>query len=261
MRKVLITGATSGIGEDFAHYYAHRGYECHLLGRNIMKLQELSEHYLGKAEIVTYAVDLSDSEQLHQFCEQITDIPFDIVINNAGFGLMGEFHTADLDVLQAMIDTNVSALTQISHVALNSMVHQNKGYLLNVASVAAFTPGPLMSVYYATKAYVHSLTQALAKEMKPYNVTVSAVYPGPIKTEFGKRAQVKNDNPLASVATHSSQELVYRTIKAMNREKKMIIPFKTDKVLHIVTKLLPTWCVVNGVHWIQKQMSKGESNE
>lgn len=251
-RRVLITGATSGIGEQFAHYYAKRQDECYVVGRNQAKLDELAKEY----HCQTYVVDLSDKQALNEFIQNIQDIPFDIVINNAGLGYSSRFEDIPSRKIDELIATNVSALTKICHAVIPQMKKQKKGYILNIASMGSFFPGPYLAVYYATKAYVHSLTLALSAELKTDNITVSALYPGPIRTNFFVRAEFKDQHGLGKLITHDSEALVQVATRKMKKQKRMIIPFLSDKALYIAYKLVPIRCILYLVEKIQRQRTE-----
>lgn len=244
MKKVLITGATSGLGLDFTKYYAQRGYHVYLLGRNNDKLLELREMYPA---VTIYCVDLANEEKLNYWLGEIKETFFDIVINNAGFGDHGEFVSSNLYKQEQMIKTNILALTKIAHVVLNRMKQEGYGYLLNIGSVAGFMPGPEMSVYYATKSYVNNFTQALHEEFKGTNIHISCLCPGPTKTAFNKNAGVNRENLLKEndskklffIKNGVSEEVVKMGIEGLNQNKALTIPYTANKVLVFTTRVLP----------------------
>lgn len=161
----LITGASSGIGLELAHVHAKQG-----------------------GDLVVVAVDLSQPDAAKRVYDQteLNNIEIEVLINNAGFGGHGEFHQRDINADKAMIQVNITTLTELTHYYLKGMVARNSGKILNVSSTASFMPGPLQSVYYATKAYVTSFTQAIAQELEAYNVTATALCPGAVATDFVK---------------------------------------------------------------------------
>ena len=191
--KALITGASSGIGREFARLLAPRCDHLVLVGRNEERLAalaaELSVH--EGLTVTTQAMDLADVSnclRLHQTCPEV-----DLLINNAGFGDAGEFWETDLDKDLSMIDTNIKALHILTKRYLRDMVARDRGQILNVASIAGFLPGPLMATYYATKSYVVRLSEAIRKELKgrKSRVRISILCPGPVKTNFEKTANVR----------------------------------------------------------------------
>jgi len=246
MKQVLITGATSGFGLEFTHYYASRGYHVHLLGRNNNKLLELRDKYEPLTTVNLYCIDLGIDDQLNHWLNEIKDVEFDIVINNAGFGDYGEFVDSDISHQEYMIKTNCIALTKIAHATLQSMKRRNYGYLLNVGSLAGFMAGPMMSVYYATKNYVTTFTEGLAQELKGSGVHVSLLAPGPTRTSFNKNANT-NESSLISVhkkgfqPLHSGdpKEVVLQGIKGLNRNQRIIIPYFQNKLLATLVKFVP----------------------
>ncbi len=181
--SALITGASSGIGEAMVQLLGEAGIPQVIVARRVDRLDELADRYEG-VEVV--AADLATAKGVAVVVRRIsnTDRPVDLVVNNAGFGTSGEFHTLDPDRLDDEIALNVGALTRISRAALGVMVPRGRGYLLNVSSVASFQPAPKLAVYAATKAYVTSLTESLHEEVRGTGVHVTALCPGLTRTEF-----------------------------------------------------------------------------
>ena len=180
-KTALITGASCGLGKKFAELFAKRGYALVLTARSKGKLYTiahmLKEQYGVPVEV--YPADLTKREDVRQLCDFTVSkkIQIDVLINNAGFGDWGAFATADAEKQDQMIQCNIAALTALTHFYLQEMLGRNKGWILNVSSVAAFEPGPLMSVYYATKAFVLSFTEALSVELEGTGVHISALCP------------------------------------------------------------------------------------
>lgn len=195
-RWAVITGASSGIGAELTRVFASRGYSLVLTARRHERLEALAEEIQEKhgvpAEII--ALDLEDREAPRDLAEMLRDrgIQVHTLVNNAGFGLRGNFATLPFERQIAMIDLNVTALTALCRLMLPGMRERGKGGILNVASTAAFQAGPYMAVYYATKAFVLSLSEALHEEAKPYGVTVTALCPGPTESEFSATADLEN---------------------------------------------------------------------
>ena len=181
--SALITGASSGIGEAMAHLLGEAGIPHVVVARRVARLDELAARYSG---VEVLAADLSTAKGVAAVVARITDQrrPVDLVVNNAGFGTSGAFHTLDPDRLGDEIAVNVTALTRISRAALGVMVPRSRGYLLNVSSVVSFQPAPRLAVYAATKAYVTSLTESLHEEVRGTGVHVTALCPGLTRTEF-----------------------------------------------------------------------------
>ena len=217
--KALITGASSGIGRDIARYLASLNYELILVGRDKKKLKELQDSLDVKSQIII--ADLSDITKVKEVYVMTKNDNIDILINNAGFGLFGKFYETDLNNEIEMINTNLVAVHLLTKLFLRDMQKRNSGYILNVASMAAFGPGPLMATYYATKAYVNNLTEAINEELRRdhSNVFVCSLCPGPVDTNFNNVAGVH-----FSVKALQSDEVARYAIDSMFKGKVVIIP-------------------------------------
>lgn len=235
--RILITGASSGIGRDMARELAKRKYNLVLVARNEEGLEELKEELIKenpKIEIKIYSTNLSKEENIYKIYEQEKDI--DILINNAGFGLCGEFIEIDLEKEINMINTNITAVHILTKLYLKEMVSKNRGHILNVASIAGFMPGPLMATYYATKNYVVSLTRGINKELKKKKskVKVSVLCPGPVKTNFDNVAGVK-----FRIKGLTSKFVAKYAIEKMLKNKLIIVPGTKIKFLRIISEIIP----------------------
>ncbi len=190
----LITGASAGIGEELARIHAKKGGDLILVARTRERLHalqaELESKYGITVTLIVEDLSLAGSAQKVFSATQASGVKVDILINNAGFGGYGEFYKGDLPGYESMMQLNMNTLTSLSHLYLQDMVKQGRGKILNVASTAGFVPGPLHAVYYATKAYVLSFSQAIAEELKGTGVTVTALCPGPVETAFVARANL-----------------------------------------------------------------------
>ena len=217
--KVLITGASSGIGLDMAKYLAQQKHELILVARDRKKLEYIQEKLPTKVTIIV--ADLSNEQKVKELYVLTKGENIDILINNAGFGDFGYFTETDLNRELVMIDTNIKAVHILTKLFLKDMEQRNSGYILNVASSAAFQPGPLMSTYYATKSYVYQLTEALYYEQKKKNTNVhlSVLCPGPVKTNFNNVAGVK-----FGVKPLSSSYVAKYAIDNLLKKKMLIIP-------------------------------------
>jgi short-subunit dehydrogenase len=191
-KTALITGASAGIGLDLAVLAARDGFDCIIVSRNESRLQELKKVLEKRYQISVhvFATDLSEHNAVKRLTTAIAEagLKVDFLINNAGFGSSGEFVELDAETEAEVVRLNVNALTELTKAYLPHMVKRDYGYVLNVSSVASFFPGPYMAVYYATKAYVSSFTEALHAEVKDTGVHVSALCPGPTDTGFFNRA-------------------------------------------------------------------------
>jgi len=255
-KMTLITGASSGLGKDYTIEYAKRKQDLILIARRLDRLVLLQEE-LQKSygiNVLVYQVDLSDPKQIENF---ITQFPKDIfinrLINNAGFGFHGAFEEYSQETLSSMVEVNISALNHLTHHFIPMMKENHEGEILNVASMAAYTPGPFMAEYYATKAYVLSLSMALHEELKPYGIKVSTVCPGPTKTEFGIAAHYKHQDGIESTFSMDSLPVVLTSMRALEKNKSVSIPGVSNKILHIMMKILPRKVGAKVVMRIQKQ--------
>lgn len=191
----LVTGASSGIGRDIAKELAKRNYDLVIVARDENALnqvkKEIEDIYNVKVEIKK--TDLSNMEECKKLYNDVSSMNIDVLVNNAGFGTCGEFIDTDLEKEVSMINTNITAVHILTKLFLKDMVKRDSGYILNVASIAGFMPGPLMATYYSTKAYVVRLTESIRMElfMKHSKVKICALCPGPVKTNFDNVANVK----------------------------------------------------------------------
>lgn len=232
--KALITGASSGIGRDMARILSSRGYDLILVARRKEKLENLKKEL--NTEVTIISMDVSSTFNCMKLYNKVKKDDIDILINNAGFGLFGEFITNDLDKELDMIDVNIKAVHTLTKQFLNDFVKKDRGYILNIASSAAFLPGPLMATYYSTKAYVLRLTQSISEELKrkKSNVYIGALCPGPVNTEFNDVAGVK-----FSIKSLESYDVAEYAIKKMFKRKEIIIPGITTKIGTLLTRFLP----------------------
>ena len=246
--KALITGASSGIGRDIARVLSEQGIELYLAARRGDRLIELKEELPSKAHV--YVCDLSNEDACFLLYEQLKDESIDILINNAGFGLFGTFAKCELPAELSMIDTNIRGLHILTKLFLKDFVKKNRGYILNVASSAAFAPGPLMATYYATKAYVLRLTQAIYEELrhKHSNVTICALCPGPVRTEFDQRAQVT-----FNAHYMESMDVARYAVEKMFAGKTVIIPGIMMKLTKFAVRLVPDKLAARLSYRLQKR--------
>lgn len=246
--RAVVTGASSGIGLEFANILHEKGYSLTLIARRKERLEKLKEKFGGDTEIIT--ADLSKREEaLSVFSKAYTD-DTEILINNAGFGLCGSFLETDLSKELEMIDTNVSALHILTKLFVCKFSEKNSGYILNVASIASFLPGPLLGTYYSTKAYVRVLTESIAAELKENksNVHICALCPGPLKTEFDSVANVKFS--LKGADAHSVAEYA---IRKMFQRKLYIFPGFYIRAAVFFARFLPVKLLSKITYRMQKK--------
>lgn len=233
--RALITGASSGIGRDMAIYLAQKGYDLVLVARRTDRLNELKAE-LNNVDVMCITADLSKTDECKRVYEETKGVEINMLVNNAGFGLAGDFVDTDLDRELTMVDTNVKAVHILTKLYLRDFVKRDSGVILNVASIAGFMSGPLLATYYATKNYVLSLTRGIYKELKKKKskVTVSALCPGPIKTEFFDVANVK----FLIGGVDSKSVAKYAVDKAL-KGKLTILP-GIMKFVPFILRLVPT---------------------
>ncbi len=238
----LITGASGGIGLDLARLLAADGTNLILVARNSEKLGEIAGDLRAKNKIdaVESPIDLADAaapEELYHLLEE-RGIGVDILVNNAGFGTHGLFAESDPQAELQMLQVNIIALTHLTRLFLPNMIANRHGRILNVASTAAFQPGPFMAGYYASKAFVLSFSEAIASELKDSGVTVTALCPGPTDTGFQKRAGVENSRLFKS-NTMSSADVARIGYQGMLKGKRVVITGFKNKTLAFATRLAP----------------------
>lgn len=231
--KALITGASTGFGRDFAIKLSEQGYDIVAVARSKEKLEELKNEIKTNVEIEV--MDLSQKENAYKLHEKYQN-KIDLLVNNAGFGECGRFDKTDLDIELNMIDLNVTTLHILTKLFYTDFVKKDKGQILNVASIAAFQPGPLMATYYASKSYVYNLTMALYEENRRNkgHVKVSVLCPGPAETGFFSRANVK-----FAIKPHSSDYVTEYALKKMNKNKLLIVPGLVPKLTVFSNRLVP----------------------
>ena len=242
-RTALITGASGGIGYELAKLFAADGINLVLIARTRDKLETLASE-LKSIQTHVFVADLSlksKADELYDFTQQ-NSIRIDYLVNNAGFGIRNSFADTDVKDILEMLDLNVTALTHLTRLFLPAMLQQKYGRILNVASTAAFQPGPWMSVYYASKAYVLSFSEALSFELKDTGVTVTALCPGPTGTGFQERASGESMRLMKSkmMAVMEAAPVAKAGYDAMMSGKKVIIPGLMNQVLAIGAKVGPT---------------------
>ena len=246
--KALITGASSGIGLDMAKYLATMKCELILVARDKEKLEKIQESLPTKVTIIV--ADLSNEQKVKELYVLTKNEKIDILINNAGFGVFGNFTETDINKELEMIDTNIKAVHLLTKFFVKDMEKNNFGYILNVASSAAFQPGPLMATYYATKSYVYQLTAALNYEQKKKktNVHVSVLCPGPVDTNFNNVAGVK-----FGVKPLKSTYVAKYAIDKMFKNKMLIIPGFKMKCAKFFGRFVPTNMMLSIAYNIQKK--------
>jgi short-subunit dehydrogenase len=247
----VVTGASVGIGRELARILATHGHALALVARDASRLDQLASELTQSFGVTARAIplDLTEPEAPETLMAELggegTEV--EILINNAGFGMFGPFARTPLDATASMIQLNITALTCLTRLVLPGMVGRGRGRIMNVASTAAFQPGPLMSVYYASKAYVLHFSEALADELRDTGVTVTALCPGPTRTEFQSRAQMQDSGLLQGPLLMDAETVARIGYAGMIKGKRVVIPGLGNRLLALGPRIAPrrlvTWAV------------------
>src|SRR5271167_3576170 len=242
----LITGASSGIGYELSKVFAREGYNLILVSRNEEPLQKLATQLRTEHEVLARVIakDLAAPNSPQEIYSQLQkeSIAVNVLVNCAGLGVAGKFSETDLSTELRMIQVNIVALTELTKLFLKDMVRRREGRILNVASTAAFQPGPLMAIYYATKAYVLSFSEAIFEELQGSGVTVTALCPGPTRTDFQNRAGLSESklfNAKRLLRTDEPVEVAERGFVGMMRGEAIVIPGFRNNLLAFAGRFLP----------------------
>lgn len=248
MKTTLITGASGGIGEAFARRLAREKHNLVLVARSEDKLHKLCDELMLEHQITAHyvALDLTQKEAPRKLFEETTRHDFEIewLINNAGFGSMGDFARLDYEKETGMIDLNVRALVALTHLYLGKMRARKNGVIINVASTAGFQPIPFMATYAATKAFVNSFSEAIAEENRPHNIVVTALCPGPTDTNFFDAA---NAEPLKAKGMETPEAVVETALEAVKSGRASIVSGWTNYIGSIFGSLAPNFLVTRAV--------------
>ncbi|BCX11196.1 MAG: dehydrogenase [Thermosynechococcus sp.] len=246
MTTVLITGATGGLGQAFAHAFADRQHDLILTGRSVDALAALKTRLNQKVSVLCIPQDLSEPGAACRLYGQIQSLGWavDVLVNNAGFGDYGAFGDRDRHQLMAMLQVNITALVELTHLVLQEMRPRRQGTIINVSSIAAFQPLPYLAVYAATKAFVRHFSEALWAEVKPWGIRVLAVCPGPTATNFFERAAMTR-NPALIAQQDRPEQVVAETLAALQTDGATIIPGQpANRFLALAGRLVPRqWLV------------------
>ena len=241
IKVALVTGASAGLGVEFARQLSRKGHRLVLVARRKERLDELAKE-LGNARAV--AIDLSENDAVARLMADLEahGETVDLLVNNAGFGLIGRFAELEPNRLRQMIDLNVSTLTDLCRAVVPAMIERGSGAIINVASTAAFQPGPKMAVYFATKAFVLSLTEALHEELAPRSIHVTCLCPGPTRTEFGDVAGFGGNGLFDKVAMNSA-EVVEAGLSGLDKNKAVVVPGVVNKLTANSGRFAPRFLV------------------
>jgi short-subunit dehydrogenase len=252
----LLTGASGGIGYELAKLFARDHHNLVLVARSADKLAQVAnELQVYGVTIKTIAVDLATPLAPRFLFDQLQDTPIDILINNAGFGAHGEFARMSEQEILGQIHLNITALTELTRLFLPAMVQRRSGRIMNVASTAAFQPGPLMAVYYATKAYVLSFSEAIANELRGSGVTVTCFCPGATHTGFAQRAGTENSRLFKQVGAMSAEKVARDGYRALMAGRTVAISGAHNWVVAQSVRFAPRKMVTALSRWVVEKVS------
>jgi uncharacterized protein len=256
-KTALVTGASSGFGVEFARKFAKDGINLVLVARSADKMEALAAELREKhqVEVLVLAKDLGKMDQVQQVYDEVTTkgIQIEYLVNNAGFGDFAYFHEADYSKLEQMIDLNIKALTKLSHLFVRPMVARKSGRILQVASTAAFQPGPTMAVYYATKAYVLYLSEAMSNELEGTGVTVTTFCPGASETGFQGAADLHESKLVKGKKLPTAEEVVAFGYRHMMQGSLTVIPGFMNWMNAQASRFLPRKWVLKVVRMVQER--------
>lgn len=259
MATALITGASNGIGLELAKIHASKGDNLVLVARNISKLHQIKTELEGKFKISVHIIgkDLSLPNAPQEVYDELKHkkIVVDYLINNAGFGDYGFFYETNWEKELQMINLNITALTHFTKLFLQDMVKRRSGKIMNVASIAAFISGPTMAIYYASKAYVLSFSEAIDNEVRDKGVTVTTLCPGPTETGFLEAAALQDSKLFKGKKIASAKEVAEYGYKAMMQGKTVAIHGFMNRVMANIVRFIPRALVVKAVRSIQAKIN------
>lgn len=257
MKTVLITGASSGIGRELACLFARDQYNLILIARRADKLEELKKELITQNRIQVHLLVLDLAKEgapleIYEFVKK-QQLEITYLINNAGFGDYGYFYKSDWPKTAQMIQLNITTLTRLVHLFLPAMIEKREGWIMNVASTAGFVPGPLMSVYYASKAYVLSFSEALASELKGTGVVISILCPGPTGTEFQMAAGMSRARINKLKVMASAESVARYGYRALHKGKTIVLPGVLNKLTPFFVRLVPRKVITNAIRRISAE--------
>lgn len=261
-RLALVTGAASGLGLEFSRLLASDGYNLILVDRDHEGLTSVRNTLEGRNDtavaVETYEIDLGKAGAAEKVWGHIGERKLDVLINNAGFGLYGFFTETEWSYEDTMLHLHVLTVTRLTKLVLQRMIGQGTGRIMNVSSLAAFQPGPLMSVYYASKAYILSLSEALANETRGTGVTVTVLAPGWFKTNFQKTTARNSrvEESQAKLHTATAEKVAIKAYRAMMRGKSLVIPGFKNRLMSLAPRMLPRRLMTSIIRKIQERLRK-----
>jgi len=254
----LITGASSGIGLELARLFARDGYDLALVARRLDRLEQLKGELERRHGVRVHATlaDLADPDAPAELVRRLGDagVVVDVLVNNAGFGMAGPLAATEPDTIRGMLRVNVEALTQLTRLLLPGMLERRRGRILNVASTAGFVPGPFMAVYYASKAYVISFSEALAEELRGSGVTVTVLCPGPTRTEFQTVARMDSARLFRLPGVMDAEPVARAAYAGLMGGKRMVVPGLMNRALPFVIRFSPRGMVARVSRFLQEKV-------
>lgn len=251
----LITGASMGLGAEFARIFAANGHDLVLTARSADRLSALKREIEGLHGVAVRIIvaDLAEAKAPRAIFDEVgaAGINIDALVNNAGYGMYGFFHESERDAVMDLIEVNVNALVLLTRLFVDGMVARRRGRILNVASTAAFQPGPLQPVYYASKAFVLSFTEAIANELKGTGVTATALCPGPVPTGFQERARMGSPSGLRLMMRTTPEGVVRAAFDGMIRGKTVVIPGVLNRIHVFLLRFFPRNMITAVVRRVQ----------
>ena len=256
-KTALITGASSGIGLELAKLFAKNGFYLILVARSEERLEKLADElrYEHHVQVATFAKDLTDLNEIQSLFQIIEEenIFIDFLVNNAGFGDYGCFVESDWHKIHQMINLNMTSLTYMTHLFLQRMKKEGRGRIMNIASTAAFQPGPLMAVYFATKSYVLNFSEALFEELKEFNITVTTYCPGATATNFSNEANMNNSKLFKNRKLPTAANVAEYGFVAMMQGKRLAIYGFMNRLMVFGTRFTPRSIVLKMSKFILKE--------
>lgn len=260
----VVTGASSGIGEEFARQLASRGYDLVLIARRADRLTALAATLTGEHGVQCNALegDLSRADERERLCDAIAPERgrVDVLVNNAGFGTHGFFHETDLQRELELIEVNCAAPVHLTKRMLPWMLDRHHGFIVNVASLSAFTPGPVMAMYFASKVFLLSFSEALWEECRGTGVIVSALCPGPVRTEFQHMAGISPKARSSGTAPVPVDRVVGEGLKGAFAGKRVVIPGTQARIAAMLSKITPKSRALKTVRAIQEERRNQSRN-
>lgn len=261
-KTALITGASSGIGYEFAKRFARNGYHPVIVSRNEARLAEISEELEDRYAVTATVVakDLCRPAAPRELYDELeaAGIDLDVLVNNAGMGANGQFTDLPLEKHQDLIQLNISAVTALCHLFGNKMASKGAGRILNVASMAAFQPGPLMGTYYASKAYVLSLSQALDNELAPDGVRVTVLCPGPTETAFFETSEMADAKLARSPLRMKARDVARIGFDGLMKGKRVVVPGAVNKLLVFLVRFFPRSALMSVARYMNRNPALGK---